>query len=129
MPTTIAKGHFKIGTKEFVAKQLDIEFESIAGEDSGRNDNGVMEISWVLNRIRKLKITMPPCSSSDVSELLSLVQGKEYDITYWDTLDNNEKTIHAYTSTSSASCYSGVLYNGLYQDLTFNAIELGGELV
>ena len=37
-------------------------------------------------------------------------------------------TRKVYTSTGSSDWYSGVLYNGLLQNASFNAIELGGEL-
>ena len=40
---------------------------------------------------------------------------------------NGEKTIHCYTSNSSADCYSGVIKGGLYQGVSFNSIEIGGE--
>ena len=33
-----------------------------------------------------------------------------------------------YTSNASTDWYSGVVMNGLLQDVSFNAIELGGEL-
>lgn len=63
-----------------------------------------------------------------MSQIFSRVQGQEYDITYWDTLENAEKTIHCYTSNGSTDCYSGVVMNGLYQGAKFNAIEIAGEL-
>lgn len=120
-------GSFKIGTKTFVAQSLKPNFESLASENSGRTDDGVMRITWVLRKIRKLEITMPPMTASEVSQLLSLVQGQEYSITYHDPLANADKTLSVYTSNSSADCYSGVIRNGLYTNVAFNAIELGGE--
>lgn len=121
------KGHFKIGSTEFLAKSIKPNFESLASEDSGRTDDGVMHINWVLRKIRKVEIEMPPLTSLEASNLLSLVQGQTYSLTYWDILANAEKTISVYTSNSSAECYSGVIKNGLWQNLSFNAIELGGE--
>ena len=66
-------GHFKIGDKEFKAKSLKVGFESLNSEDSGRTDDGVMRLSWVFRRIRKVEIEMPPITSAEVAELLSLV--------------------------------------------------------
>lgn len=124
------KGEFIINNNannKFVAKSLKPSFESLAASNSGRTDDGTMHIYWILRKIRKLEIEMAPCSSQEASAILSLVQGREYTITYWDILDNAEKTINVYTSTSSADCYSGVIRNGLWTGLTFNAIELAGE--
>lgn len=115
------------GSHRFTPKSLKPNFESLAAANSGRTDDGTIHIYWVLRKIRKLEIEMPPCSSSEASAILNLVQGKEYTITYWDILDNAEKTISVYTSTSSADCYSGIIRNGLWQGLSFNAIEIAGE--
>ena len=124
----ISQGHFQInGDKQFVAKSLRVGFESLAGEDSGRTDDGVMRINWVFRRIRKGEIEMPPMTSAKVAELLGLVQGQEYSLTYYDPLDNVERTIEVYTSNSKSELYSGIVVNGLWQGVSFNAIELAGE--
>lgn len=121
------KGHFKVNGKEYVAKSIKVDLESLASEDSGRTDDGVMRINWILKKIRKVFIEMPPSITDDIAPLLSAVQGQEYTLTYFDPMDNAEKTITAYTSKGSSSLYSGVLYNGLWQGTQFNAIEVGGE--
>lgn len=124
----ISQGHFQInGDKQFVAKSLRVGFESLAGEDSGRTDDGVMRINWVFRKIRKVEIEMAPMTSAKVAELLGLVQGQEYELTYYDPLDNVERTIEVYTSNSKSDLYSGVVLNGLWQGVSFNAIELAGE--
>ena len=122
-----SKGHFKVNGTEYLAKSIKVDLESLASEDSGRTDDGVMHINWVLKKIRKVFIEMPPSITADIAPLLSAVQGQTYSLTYFDPLDNAEKTITAYTSKGSSSLYSGVLYNGLWQGTQFNAIELGGE--
>lgn len=88
-----------------------------------------MHIYWVYNRIRKVEITMPPCTTAESARILSLVQGKEYSLTYFDILNNAEKTITVYTSNSSGDIKSGVILNGLVTGLKFSAIELAGENV
>lgn len=122
-----SKGHFKVNGKEFAAKTIKVGFESLSGSDSGRTEDGVMHIDWIFRRIRKVEITMPPCTSEEVSRLLSLVQGQEYSLTYFDPLDNKEKMIGVYTSNTAADMYSGIIRNGLWQGVSFNAIELAGE--
>ena len=124
----ISKGAIQIGTKTFIPASITPSYESLASADSGRTDDGVMRISWVLDRVRKLEITMPPMTSQDLSSLLSLVQGIEYKMTFFDALTNQELERKFYTSNSSADMYSGILRNGLWQNVSFNAIEVGGEL-
>ena len=122
-----SKGHFKVNGTEYKAQSIKVNLESLASEDSGRTDDGVMHINWILKKIRKVFIEMPPSITTDIAPLLSAVQGQTYSLTYFDPLDNAEKTITAYTSKGSSSLYSGVLYNGLWQGTQFNAIEVGGE--
>ena len=122
-----SKGHFKVNGTEYKAQSIKVNLESLASEDSGRTDDGVMHINWVLKKIRKVFIEMPPSITADIAPLLSAVQGQTYSLTYFDPLDNAEKTITAYTSKGSSSLYSGVLYNGLWQGIQFNAIQVGGE--
>ena len=122
-----SKGHFKVNGKEYVAKSIKVDLESLASEDSGRTDNGVMHINWILKKIRKVQIELPPSTPDIFAPLLNAVQGQIYLLTYFDPMDNSEKTINAYTSTSSSELYSGVLYNGLWQGIQFNAIQVGGE--
>lgn len=121
------KGHFKINNEQFEAKSLRVNYESLSGEDSGRTDDGVMRINWIFKKVRKVEIEMPPMESSNLSKLLSLVQGQEYNLTYFDPLDNAEKTIQVYTSNSKTDLYSGMILKGLWQGVAFNAIELAGE--
>lgn len=122
-----SKGHFKVNGTEYKAQSIKVNLESLASEDSGRTDDGVMRINWVLKKIRKVEIQVAPSTTANIAPLLSAVQGQTYSLTYFDPLANAEKTINAYTSTSSSELYSGVLYNGLWQGTSFNAIELGGE--
>ena len=122
------QGHFKINDdKEFVAKSLKVNYESLSGEDSGRTDDGVMRINWIFRKIRKVEIEMPPMTSQELSRLLSRVQGQEYYLTYYDPLDNVERKAKVYTSNSKTDLYSGFIMNGLWQGVSFNAIELEGE--
>lgn len=125
------KGHIQISLNgssnwvEFSPQSLRQNFESLAKDNSGRTDDGVMHIFWVRRRIRKLEITMRPLTPAEASVVLSIVQGNEYYLRYFDILENAEKTIHCYTSNSQGDCYNGILNgDGLYQGIQFNAIEL-----
>lgn len=123
------KGNFIINNElEVSPKSLVLNFESLASENSGRTLDGVMHIYWVFNRIRKLEIELPPTTPDVIAQIFSRVQGQEYYITYFDVLEDQEKTIHVYTSNSSADCYNGIVRNGLWKGAKFNAIEIAGEL-
>lgn len=128
MPLT-NKGRFMINnTYEFSAKSIKVDYESLVSDDSGRTEDGIMHIYWVYRKVHKIEIELPPMKDrATLAHLLTLVQGQEYDLTYWDPLTNVEKTVRVYTSNSSLDLYSGILYNGLWQGIKFNAIELAGE--
>lgn len=112
---------------KFVPQELSIKIDSLADENSGRTQDGVMRINWIWNRIRKIEIKLPPMNSYALSRILNAVQGKVYEIKYFDTLDGGWETRTVYTSNSSADCYSGIYYGGLWQNASFSAIEIAGE--
>lgn len=112
---------------KFTPKDVNVKIDSLADENSGRTQDGVMHINWVWNKIRKLEIVLPPMEGDKLSKILSAVQGRVYYITYFDVLDNQWQTRRVYTSNTSADCYSGIYYCGLWQDAKFSAIEIAGE--
>ena len=109
---------------QFSAKSIRQQWDSLAKENSGRSDDGVMHIYWVRTKITKLNIELPPCSPTFANGILSKVQGKEYYITYFDLLTDAERTCKVYTSNSQADCYNGVILNGLWHGVSFSAIEV-----
>lgn len=111
----------------FKAKNMHYGWESIASEDSGRTLDGVMHIYWLLRNIRKIEIVMPPCTYETIQEIMSIVQGKEYDIYFFDPAVGTWTMRYVYTSNASSDMYNGIVMNGLWQDFEFHAIELGGE--
>ena len=123
-----SKGKFQINGREFDAKSIKVNYDSLASDDSGRTADGVMHIYWIMRKVRKIEIELPPTyDRMMVAQLFSLVQGQEYNLTYWDPMDNAERTIKVYTSNSSGDMYNGYLYGGVWQGIKFNAIELAGE--
>ena len=101
--------------------------DSLATEDSGRSVSGRIDISWIISRIRKLEIILPPCSIAFYSVIADRVLGRIYWITYFDPITNAEKSINVYTSNGRADMYSGVIHNGLLTGCSFSAIEMDGE--
>lgn len=119
-----SKGNFKIGSTEYKPKSLKVTYDSLATANSGRSDNGTMNITWVRTNIRKVEVIMPPMKMAQLAALLNAVSGKKYNMTFHDPRTNTEVTVQMYTSNASGECYSGVLYNGLYQGVEFHAIEV-----
>lgn len=99
-----------------------VDLESLAGESSGRTDDGIMHIDWIRTTIRKVHIKYDAMTKVEMAFMLNLVQGKEYTLTYEDPI-LGVNTINCYTSNSSAELYSAVLFNGLWRNVTFNCIE------
>lgn len=118
------KGNFIIDSKEYSPKSLKVTYDSLATAKSGRADDGTMKITWVRRNIRKVEITMPPMKMGALSTLLTDISGKKYNMTFHDPRTNEEVTVEMYTSNAQGECYSGVLYNGLYQGVQFSAIEV-----
>lgn len=116
--------NFIINGKSYAAKSMKYDWESLATEDSGRTLDGTMHIYWVKPNIRKLEIVMPPCTEDTIYSIINAVQGKQYNITYYDPAYKSTRTIYVYTSNASADMYNGVVMNGLWQDFSFNAIEV-----
>lgn len=121
------KGNFKINDTEFAAQDIKVDYKSLTSDDSGKTDDGVMHIYWVFRKTREIAISLPPSSGAEVSNLLSRVQGQVYNLTYFDPLENEERTLQCYTTSSSVSMYSGIFLNGFWNGVQIKATEVGGE--
>ena len=108
----------------FPMKSLKESDESLASEDSGRTLDGVIHIYWVQRDLKKIEIVLPPSTSEMISRVKQIVQGKEYYIRF-KSFEGGYITRYVYTSNLHASMYSGLLFNGLWQDFEFHAIEMG----
>lgn len=118
-------GDFKIGANTYTAQTIQVEIQSLQSENSGRTEDGVMHIDWIYHKVRKFTITLPPSTQSTVSRLLDAIQG-EYTLTIYDPIQG-ESSYNCYTSNSTMDLYSGVIKNGLWQNVTFSAIQKDGE--
>lgn len=105
------------------SQDTQIDYESLSAEGSGRNANGIMKNKFIRSLITKVSFTYPALTSEQVGEILSLVQGQEFDLTYPDPI-YGVRTIHCYCATSGTKIYSSVLYGGLHRDVKFNCIEV-----
>jgi hypothetical protein len=122
------KGHFLIDdNNEFVAMGITIRYKSLLSPNSGMTADGVSHLEWVMSKKREIEITMPPMTAAELSTLYSLVQGKEYSLTFYDPIEG-ELDIDCYTESTAAKLYSGIISNGLYIGVAFVAKEIGGDV-
>ena len=120
-----------VNTLEFTPKSYNIKFESLADENSGRADSGEMGINWLLNKITKLEVVLPPYYINDpiYGGILHFVQGKILTVTYFDTMELKERTTQMYCSNSSVSWNTSAIKTGIVKDAKFNLIEMDGETI
>jgi len=67
---------------QFAPQTMRPSIGSLASEDSGRSDDGVMRIYWVLARNRKLEIGLRPDTPENISKILNKVVGRTYWLTF-----------------------------------------------
>lgn len=116
---------FKINGQPIPEPDFDLQtqFESLADENSGRTQDGVMRVNWIRRRIAKVNLKYSVLSTTEVSALLSLVQGQEFELTYIDPIEG-VTTKHMYCSNADTVLHSRSMYGGLWRDIAFNCIEV-----
>lgn len=120
-------GRWKVGGVNIPQPQeVNIEHTNVASDDSGRAENGVMKITWLRTDVRKVKMKWHSLTGNEVAFIRGLMQGKEYEFTYYDA---GVQTMNAYTGDNDYNIYS---YNpniygdegGLYTDFSIDAVEI-----
>lgn len=108
--------------------EVHIEHTNVAGEDTGRAENGVMKITWIRRDVRRVSMKWHALTGAEVAHIIGLMQGNEYEFIYWDA---GSKSFHGYTGDNDYSIYSysPKIYGdeenkGLYTDLSIDAVEL-----
>lgn len=102
-----------------------ISHESIQSADTGRTEDGKMHIDWVRRNMVKVSMKWNYLSGNEVSRLESLMQGKEFTLSYFDK--GSTQTALVYVSTLSYEKSSDAIYKdegGLYSNISANAIEI-----
>lgn len=102
-----------------------IDHESIQGKDTDRTEDGVMHIDWVRTDVVKVNMTWKYLTGNEVANLKSLMQGKEFTLTFVDC--GRTASARVYVSNIHYGSYSEKMYpreGGLYSDISANAIEI-----
>ena len=106
------------------SKGIQIDHEDVSGSDSGRTQDGMMHIDWVRRDVAKVNFKWAYMSESELANIISWMQGKEFTLKYYDV--GVVKTISAYASNIHYNMetrdYLGT-GEALYSDISINAIE------
>ena len=100
------------------------EEDSLANENSGRTDDGMMHITWVRTSYMKWNFTYQGLTASELQYMQSLLQGKTF--TFHGLFHGKPVTKQCYCSNNSANVYMHQYptSNGLFTDCTFHIIEM-----
>lgn len=122
---TCDNGYWAVdGNPIYVPDSVSIENDNIVSSDSGRTESGRMYINWVRPTVTKVKLTFNDITGMEVARLHNLMQGREFEFTYY---DNGIKTMSAYAGKDSYTQSNLALYaneGGLYQNYTIDVIEM-----
>lgn len=126
MSATISQ-HWRVNGTPIYEPGLDtqIEHNDVTGSNSGRTEDGVMHIDWVRRDVVKVHLKWPLLTGRQVEFLMGLLQGREFQFTYWDF--GKEHTISAYATQGTYSKHSDHLHaseGGSYKDYSINVIEM-----
>ena len=114
------------GVKIPIPQEVKIEHTNVANEDSGRDEKGIMHITWLRRDVRKVAMKWNALTGNEVKAIRDLMQGKKYEFTYFDA---GMQTMSAYTGDSDYAIYSYHPHifgdqGGLYTDFSIDAVEL-----
>lgn len=92
--------------------------------DAGRAADGTMQRNRVARK-RKVNVTWPPMSKSDVSRVLSSMTGECFDVTAWDFEAGGYVTMTAYVGDRTINYLSDALNgDGLCDSFTCDFVEM-----
>jgi hypothetical protein len=100
---------------------LQVDHESIQGEDTGRTEDGHAHIDWVLTDVPKVFLKWKFLTFQEYLFLKGLLQGREFTLTY------PEGSFQAYCTKVSYTLVSTHMYEsegGLVRDVSANAIMI-----
>lgn len=116
---------WKINGKPIFTPALNTQYtwESLSGPNAGRTDDGIMHPEFIREQLTKIGLKYGAMTSEELDYLKSLIQGKEYTLTYFSPETQGFAELNCYTSGGSATLYTATRHNGLWTNVTFNCIE------
>lgn len=118
-------GHWAVdGTPIYTPTTASITNNSILSSDSKRAESGLQYLTWIRPTYKAIKITFAMITAEEVAFLHELMQGKEFDFTFY---DNGAKTIRAFAKKDSYSLYRVDVYpeyGGVYKNYSIDIEEV-----
>ena len=102
---------------------LKIDHENVAGESSGRTEDGKMHIDWVRRDVTKVFLAYSALTESELLDLKDLLQGQEFSFKFRDC--GVISTIQAYCGKMSYTHhYTAKDGTRVYTNITADIIEI-----
>lgn len=99
-----------------------VEIIPLEGPRTGRNRKGTMHIELIHIGKRKVTLSYDFIGATQLRELLAMMNKQYFTFTFYDP-EAGISTIECYRTPSKATLYHGVLYNGVWRDVTVSMIE------
>jgi len=118
--------HWKVNSTPFYepSPKTTVLHTSISSADSGRTEDGYMHNTWVRQDIVKVNLQWTYLTGNEVANLISLMQGKEFTLTYREF--GTDKTAEVYVAEVNYTKEYDGLYDsegGLCTNITAAAVE------
>ena len=111
------------GKPIYVPSTFNVKNNSVLSSDSKMAESGVQYLTWIRRKRRIIKITYDFISSEEVAVLNELMQGKEFDFTFY---DNGIQTVRAFAKSDTYNPHRLNVYpefGGLYKNYTIDIEE------
>ena len=118
-------GHWAVdGTPIYTPTTAVITNSGILSSDSKRAESGKQYLTWIRPTYKVIKITFAMITAEEVSVLHDLMQGKDFDFTFY---DNGIKTIRAFAKKDSYSLHRIDVHpecGGIYKNYSIDIEEV-----
>lgn len=117
-------GHWAVDGKPiYIPTTVNVKNNSVLSSDSKMAESGVQYLTWIRRKRRTIRITYDSISSEEVAFLNDLMQGKEFDFTFY---DNGIQTIRAFARADTYNPHRMNVYpeyGGLYKNYSIEIEE------
>lgn len=116
---------WKVGSSSIYTPSINVRYEhtNVAGESSGRTEDGLLHIDWVRRDVRKVHLTYSAMTESELNYMLGLMQGQEFTFTFPDR--GSSVTMDAYCGECNYTMHSqNIGGETIYTDVSINVIEI-----
>lgn len=110
------------GTTIPAPASLSVSWEDVHTQNSGRAMDAKMKLT-IIARKRKVQVKYEYLAQEEMQKLQALLHGTYYTFDYYDP-EYGVHQITAYVSSAAQDLYSAILYDGVWQNVSFNVIEV-----